>query len=335
MSNGRSKGPLIVAWIATLFSILVLVGAGWALLNRQFIADQLVVWSFQPTADVVALEERINLTDNGSFYFYASQPVLQPAAEFNESCPRQEPNSPILGCYGNAQLAIYDVTDPTLAGIEEVTAAHEMLHAVWDRLGTDEQERLSKLLVKVYDENTSEELAERVAYYERTQPGEVINELHSILPTEVRDIGPELETYYQKFFQDRLKIVGYYEQYSKVFASLVEKIDTLYQRIEALSADIEERKTVYEAGIAALDRDIQTFNNRADSGDFSSESAFFVERSILISRSNALENDRAQLSRDIDTYNALIDEYASVSAELASLNKSIDSISELEGAPSL
>src|SRR5690606_32509048 len=102
------------------------------------------------------------------------------------------------------------VANAQLDGIKEVTAAHELLHAAWDRLSKSEQTRLGALLEEAYTKIGTDELEERMAYYERTQPGERANELHSIIGTEMADVGEELETYYKKYFIDRQQIVAFH-----------------------------------------------------------------------------------------------------------------------------
>ncbi len=46
----------------------------------------------------------------------------------------------ILGCYNpsSRDIYIYNVTNSELDGVKEVTAAHEMLHAAWERLSESE-----------------------------------------------------------------------------------------------------------------------------------------------------------------------------------------------------
>ena len=329
------KGPLIGGIIAGLLSLTLLIGAGFALLNRQALADQLTVWSFEPSAAVQSINDRLQLTEKGQFYFYASQPEVAPAETFNEDCPRQEPGSPILGCYTLNRIFIYDIQNERLDGIEEVTAAHEMLHAAWDRLPQAEQSRLETLLLQAYEENQTPELLERISYYERNQPDDIVNELHSILPTEVRSIGSELEQYYAQYFEDRAAVVTLFETYNSVFLSILDRLDSLLTELEQLDATIEQRRANYEAAVANLSRDIDSFNARASNGGFSSQQQFNTERSVLVQRTNSLEQEQIAITNLINRYNTLYEEYTDLGAELQQLNESIDSIQELEAAPEL
>lgn len=334
MLKKSPRGQIAGIIAAGLLSVAILVGAGWLFLNRQYVADQITVWSYEPPADIQEIESKLSFTDKGEFYFRVTQPDLQTAEEFNQDCPRQEPGSPILGCYAAGRMYIYDIQNEQLAGIEEVTAAHEMLHAVWERMSPAERDRIGTLLKTEYELNADDALVERMSYYERNQPGEIINELHSIIPTEVGDISEELETYYKQFFQDRQAIVALHDQYSGVFDGLVERADRLYQELTSLGLSIQEDRITYNRAVEDLSRDIASFNFRANNGDFESISAFNAERSNLVARSNNLDALRADISAAIDRYNAAYEEYTQVAGELESLNESIDSIvGELEEIP--
>ena len=106
-------------------------------------------------------------------------------------------------------IALFDVTDPRLDGIEEVVASHEMLHAAWDRMSQGEKDRLTPLLDAAYAEQANnKDLVERMAFYARTEPGEETNELHSILGTEVAHLSPALEKYYSQYFSNRQALVA-------------------------------------------------------------------------------------------------------------------------------
>lgn len=316
-------------------SVLVIGVAAWAFLNRQYIVDQMTVWSFQPSAAVQRVNEKIGFTDTGRFHFYATQPQVASAEEFNQDCPRQEVGSPILGCYtSDHRIYIYDITNEKLEGLEEVTAAHEMLHAAWSRLNDREKDRISKLLDAEYARLVSDAIfKERMDYYSRTEPGELYNELHSIIGTEVKNLSPELEKYYATYFTDRSKVVAFHDAYNTVFTDLKNQSESLFAELTTLGESLESRTATYNAEVADLSADIQSFNQRADSGSFSSMAQFNRERAALVARSNELESDRLAINRDIATYNTKYEQYQALSIQIESLNKSIDSLSSLPDVP--
>jgi hypothetical protein len=321
--------------VTVVLSAVIFVIAGWLFLNRQYALDQVSVWAYEVPSDVKAIEERINFTDKGRFYFYASHPEIADAESFNVNCPRRETGSPILGCYGMGRMYIYDITNPKLDGIEEVTAAHEMLHAAWDRLSEDEQKRISDLLETTYENLDEGELKDRMAYYARTEPGELYNELHSIIGTEVKNLSSDLEEYYGQYFEDRATILALYTQYDTAFKSLQSQAEELYSELTELGKSITTRTAQYNMDSAQLSDDIDDFNSRANNNGFDSLDQFYQERAALVSRSNQLLAERNAINADIALYNKKHKEYQSVAVQIESLNKSIDSIEALDPSPTL
>ena len=321
-------------WKGLLIALLSVIVAAILFLNRQYIIDQISVWQYQPSGDIASLVERSGMSDQGEFHFYASQPKLQTAADFNETCERKERAMAVLGCYNGQFIYIYNVTDAKLDGIREVTAAHEMLHAGYARLDEAQKQRIHELLDAEYEQLKNDvAFAERLAFYDRTEPGERYNELHSIIGTEVASISDELEEYYQKYFDDRSKTVGLYEQYASVFHELQNRSEQLSQQLTQLGDEIERESALYNTNTSQFSADVDAFNQRAENGDFTSQAAFEAERSQLISRGEALETRRQQINNNVTQYEALRAELMGIASESEALNRSIDS--SLVPAPSL
>ncbi len=313
--------------------LAILIGAmTLGLVYQQRIIDQFTVWSYEPSFEIAHLANRTSLSDKGRFYFYVSKPELVGADQFNERCPRVERASPVLGCYNPAtdRTHIYDIQDEQLDGIREVTSAHEMLHVVFDRLSQNEIDQLRGPLEAAYQRLKTPKLEERMDYYERNEPSSLINELHSIIPTEFSDIGPELEEYYDKFFSDRQKLVALYASYAQKFEDIEQEMSTLVQNLEARSREIANMRSSYEADIARANQQVTVFNQRAVSGGFSSRQEFDRERSRLVSQSSALNNRQNQLILAIDAYNRDVDRLNTLGVQMERLNKSIDSLEAVE-----
>ncbi len=297
----------------------------WLVFNRQYVADQLVVWQFKPSLQASALKDSARMSDQGEFYYYASQPVVEGTQIFNQQCKRAEPQSAILGCYADGRIFIYDVTNEQLKGVKAVTAAHEMLHAVFERLDEGEKARIAQLLEAQYKKLNESELNSRMEYYARVEPGERTNELHSIIATEFTDISPELETYYKRYFTDRKAVVGFHASYKAVFDGLQEKGDELAQQMTGLAAEIEVLSDKYNDDISALNADIGAFNAKAKNGDFNSQSEFNAARAVLIARTSQLTTNRDAISAKVTLYNQLRTQLLEINSQSEALNKSIDS----------
>lgn len=322
----RSQGS-IRSVVSGLISLLFFGVGLFVWFNQQYIVDSITFHQYTPTQEVSDIATKTTMTDEGRFYFYASKPSIEDASHFNESCQRKEAGSAILGCYANNQIFVYNVTDEKLTGIREVTAAHEMLHAVYQRLSSDEKVRLEQLLEAEYaaaKDNT--ELAERMDFYAKHEPGEKYNELHSIVATEFDAISTDLEAYYQKYFSDRQSIVRLHNSYASVFTNLQKKADELLAELKVLGPQLEADSKSYNDAARLLQSDIQAFNKKAASGGFSQqESAFTAERNRLIARNEALDKVRQDYNKNVARYEALRQEYNNTAASSQELYKSLDS----------
>ncbi len=317
-------------------SALLFILAGVVLFNRQFISDSIESYLYEPDTHIAQLSDDIQLTADGKRIFYATQPEASAAGNFNYHCPRQEEKNPIIGCYTNAdRIFIYEINNEELEGIEQVTVAHEMLHAAWARMSSREQKRVGNLLIEAFQKTADGELKTRMEYYERTEPGQFTNELHSIIGTEVKDLSNELEDHYAQYFANRTQVVDYFNQYDSVYRELYDSSEKLYAQLQSLNEKITSELAQYDAAVESLNADIESFNNRADKGQFSTQSAFYAERSTLIDRSNSLEALRQSINADITQYESLRAQYIEVTSKIEKLNSSLDSFSPLESSPSL
>lgn len=297
----------------------------------------MMYWNYKPTAQVAALFSKTGMNDNGKFYFYASQPTLYTssnAGEFNSACEKVEATTAILGCYNGSKIFIYDVTDQKLDGINEVTAAHETLHAIYSRLSDTERSKVDSMVEAEYKKISGDKYyADLTAYYAKAEPSQRDNELHSIIGTEIANLSPDLEKYYDQYFSDRQKVVNYNIKYTSVFKSLKSQADQLSAQLDELSSSINARTKQYNADASQLNNDIAAFNNLATSGGFTSQAVFNSQRAALVARMNALEAEKTSIKSDTARYESLLSEYNSIATESKKLYDSIDS--SLVSSPSL
>jgi len=297
---------------------------------KQPILDRVRAQSYQPSEMASQLRKDLKLTDEGTLYFDASETALQSSSTFNQSCQQQkETKNPILGCYYLQKIYVYDITNKKLDGIEQTTAAHEVLHAAYERLSDSERNAIDMQLQRVYKSINNTDLQERMAYYEKTEPGEEANELHSILGSEFATLSPELEEHYRQYFTDRQVIVSYYQQYDAVFSSVQEKLARQLQAIndgiDQLNRDIAQ----YNVDVKNLEADIAAYQRQTYTSQAASDAEF--------NRLKALEdqyNQRAKdINLDIQRINQLKRERNELVKEYNSLNQSINS--SIEPTPSL
>jgi len=312
-----------VGWIV---SALLIAGSIWLWVERQYVVDAIQYSQYSPSSTVKDVAERAGLTDDARFTFYATRPSVETSEAFNQHCQRKEADSPILGCYASDRIFIFNITDERLKGIKTVTAAHELLHAEYDRLPDSEKKRLQPLLQAAYQRVTNSDLEARMKYYEKTEPGEAFNELHSILGTEYGSLGKDLDNYYKKYFKDRTALVALHQKVEQTFNALSDEADALVGQIEKLAASINNDTAQYNADVTSLNAAVTSFNSRAQQpGGFTTQQEFQTARQKLINQSNALAAFRQQIQANIAEYKTLLARLDSINSESASLNASLDS----------
>ncbi|MEZ5409488.1 MAG: hypothetical protein R2761_15775 [Acidimicrobiales bacterium] len=243
--------------------------------------------ALDPTFDAIAT--RTTMTAEARGLLARSDPELTDRTSIGQRCSL-EPDVSVLGCYQAGHIAVLSVTDPRLDGITETTTAHEMLHAAWAAMGVVERSRLSALLQAAYQAHATAELTERIDVYRALDPAVIDSELHSILGTEVADLGPDLEAYYTRWFTDRAAVVALAREAQGTFSSLRHQVDDLdaelaakRAKLDAEDADLraqrsdldarsaeldslraEGRYAEYNAGVDPFNADVAAFNSAAE-----------------------------------------------------------------------
>lgn len=313
--------------LATFITVVVLLGAAFVVMsNRQWIIDQYNYWTYHPSSTMQSFAQRSAMSSEGKFLFYASQPELQDATAFNKSCPNQGGGVAVLGCYDNQNIYIYNVTNPKLDGIREVTAAYEMLHAAYKRTQGSDLTKLNQLIEATYAQPANAAIFKpTVDYFAATEPGERDNELFSLIATQVRTVDPQLETIYGRYFTNRQTLVDLYSKYSSVFTEQENQTKAYAQQLSDLSTQINQSTAQYTKDVNQLNTDIADFNARANANQFSSTSQFYAERSALMSRASELDARRTSINNQIISYNNIVKQYEASALASSELYKSIDS----------
>lgn len=308
----------LLGWLPTL---LITVGGVLAIWQRQNIIDWWRLRSYQPPDRIVALAEATTMTDYGRKLFYVNHPELNDKTTFSGHCKITE-ETIVLGCYiQNKGIFLYDVQDQRLKGVHEVTAAHEMLHAAYERLSSKEKQRLDKLSGDFFATVTDARVKETVDSYRARDPSVVPNELHSIIATEVRDIPSELEIYYQKYFTNRRSIVEFSERYEQAFTDLKNRVADYDAKLASLKTRIDANETT----LRQLRDEIETDRARLDamlaSNDVAGYNAAVPGFNQKVRRYNSLLNETRNL---ISEYNRLVEERNQLAAQQQELIEAID-----------
>ena len=289
--------------------------------QTQRITDWWRLRNYVPPQAIAELATNSGMNDEGRRLFYIYHPELLGKEQIQEKCTIGV-ETIVIGCYiTDTSIFVFDVEDERLEGIEEVTAAHEMLHAAYDRLGKDEQDRINQLLDAVYKELDDESLRARIQSYIDRDPSVLYDELHSTLGTELRVLPQSLEDHYARYFEDRLKSVTLAEQYAEEFSKRQTQIEAYDQELQELQGDItriqadlsSESQAINSERIAVLSLQtadpelyasaVQSFNNRVALYNAQAISLrdIIAQFNDTVALRNAIALEERQLVEAIDT----------------------------------
>jgi hypothetical protein len=279
-----SRGMVQVGIVAVIAVVAV---------NYQAILDQYALATFQPSSEVASIEGRLGLTTKAKATLYRGKPQIDSKAAFNSDCETQ-PHELELGCYYHQRIYVLKIDNSNLVSEMDVVTAHELLHAGWNSLGAGERKTLGAELERVYQQVATDDLRERMAGYARSEPGEEMNELHSILGTEFTTLSPMLEEHYAKYFSQRGQIVAAHAAYTAVFNDRRQELEAELASIRALKGQL-----------GVLNRQMETYKANGQIDQYNA----------LVPRQNGMVDD---INRRIETYRQGVDEYNALSKSLDS-----------------
>lgn len=316
--------------LGVLVFLAVLSVGVFAFMHRQEIQDHFRASGFDPSARTVEVMEELKLTSTGERVFLASHPTVDGSQRFNEQCAEVDHSEQghVLGCFTGDRIHLFDVPDERVSGIVEVTAAHEVLHAAYARLGEGERAALAERLNNAFDVLSVEhpEIAERMAVYDHLSDSAFANELHSVLGTEVQDLPEWLERHYAQWFSNRGALVDHFDAYHSVFIGLKDQADAIDAEMKALRADVEQRNVAYDEAVQQFNSDAASFRSRNENFEFSATPGEFERiREELEMRRADLQTTLDALQADIDHYNSLRDELTELSKLSSELEQQLNS----------
>jgi len=309
--------------VATVLGVLLVVAIPttvWA--ERQNIYDSWRLHGFSASPPISHLADQDTMTDYSRKLFYVMHAELDSKSQFNDHC-RENEQTIVLGCHVSGQgIYLLKVDDTRLNGVEQVTAAHEMLHEAYERLSSGERAHIDKLVVDTYQRLNDDRLNKTIALYRQQDPSVVPNELHSILGTEYPNLPTELENYYTRYFKSRQAVVGYSQQYEAVFderrdavnqydaqlSSLKTQIDGLQAQLTQQETDLDVKrkqldglsasgnKAAYNAAVPGFNSEVQTYNAGIDQLH-----TLVAQYNQIVASRNAIASEEEQLVQAIDS----------------------------------
>jgi uncharacterized protein YukE len=315
MKRSRFQGGILLV-------LAVLLGLVWW--KHQALQDWWKLYNYTPPVAIteLAYEDTMNAYTRHLFYLNKPQ-LLNTVGAFRQHCPENE-NTIVLGCYHPDQdgINIYAVQDSSLAGIQQVTAAHEVLHAVYARLSNSARMQLDSELEAYYKSGlTSPTVKAEVALYQKTEPTAVNDEMSCTFGTEITQLPAALNNYYAQFFTNRQKIVGYEQQYQAQFTNRENQISADDSQLTAMKQQISSQETSLTAQSNNLNAQKSQLEQLLSSGKVAAyNSAVTAYDSQVDTYNTALTN----LKQEITNYNQLVGARNAIAGQLTTLDTAID-----------
>lgn len=291
------RSTTALKWLLVLLAFMLVIVA-LVVHFRRDVLDWAELQNYTVPAKVASLAKADTMTDSATRVYYVNHPAIEGKRQFATNCKNKSEQTIVLGCYHGGQQGIFilSVSDTRLDGVMEVTAAHEMLHAEYDRLSARDRQQVDGWLEDYYKNHlTDKRIQATIASYKKTEPNDVVNEMHSIFATEIPNLPSNLEQYYRRYFTNRAKVVSYSEAYSSEF-------ERRQQQVASYDAQLSQIKPLIDANEAELQR----------------------QEASLRTQRQALERDRN--TSDAGSYNSRVDAY---NAAVADYNNKIASTKRL------
>ena len=276
---------------------------------------------YRPSPEIAALAARTTMTGLGRQFFYASTPQVLTGQPFVSSCPSAEASTQeILGCYRDHHIYVLNVTRPELVTVIDVTAAHEMLHAVYEDMSAEQHAQYDPQLSAFYDASPDVHLHQIVSLYERRTPQSRAAELHSLIGSQVGGLTPQLDEYYSQFFKDRSKVLAAYTTYISVFDNLITQLHDLEAQLTDLRGRIDGLRSQANAAGAEADGLASQIQSLRAQGRIAESNALVAPQNAAVDRANGFAR---QANGVIDQYNAIVAAARDVVAQLGGLDSAL------------
>lgn len=304
--------------------LVILAGLIFGITHLQALDDWWKLRGYTPPAAIVSLADQDTMNSYTRHAFYVNHPqLLSTVSAFRQACPDSE-QTIVLGCYhpGQNGIYIYNVQDPALHGVQQVTAAHEVLHSVYARLSSSDRQQLDNELESYYknDLHDSRVLAE-VKLYQQTEPNDVYDEMSCTFGTEIANLPPALEAYYAKYFTNRQAVVAFEQSYEGEFTKRENIINADDAQLAAMKQQIDSEESSLTNQLNQIEADRARLDQLSSSNQINAYNAGVDSFNAEV---DAYNSGVQKLRSDIAAYNQLVQDRNSVAAELRGLQSAID-----------
>ena len=322
----KKKPQPFIIFIDIMCILSSLVFIAWFFCGQD-IRDYYAGLSYAPSPEMASTIEKINLTWRGNLVVQAVQPTFADADSFNAKCldGSEEGNVTTLGCFlpDDDRIYIYDVHSDELEGIKESVLAHELMHAIYNRLNGFEQSDLNTELDNYYQAHQAD-FGDYMSSYSEDQ---YYAELHSLIGQRVhyQDLSEPLQQHYASYFVNQDAIAGFYDQYHGTIDDLTAQIETGKTETDKLYAELDAKRTQFREELEQYNADVEYHNEQVERGYYNE-----TRYQSLKKREAQLDSDLTALNQLIDTYNAKAQAYNELLEHQQQLYGRMDSRAEIQ-----
>ncbi|MEI9914360.1 MAG: hypothetical protein WDN66_05320 [Candidatus Saccharibacteria bacterium] len=309
----KSKFPTVIYPLTLTAVVAILAVVGY--LNRQSISDWIILRNYKAPAAISTLANQDGMTAYTRKVFYVNHPNLYSRSSFSNYCPNNSEQSVVLGCYHLGQNGIFllSVNSSDLYGIEQVTAAYETLHAIYQRLSPDQQKTLNNELISFENHGLNDPIVKaQIAGFRKTEPGGVLNEMTSLFGTEVQNLPPALNIFYSKYFSNRQTLLNYYSNYQSAFTTRQQQITSADSQLSTLKSQITTNEGQLNTQLSQISYQQTTLNSEKSAGEINQYNSGVDSYNQQVDDYNSLANTTTTL---ISQYNQVVDDRNSVVLE--------------------
>ncbi|MDQ3569538.1 MAG: hypothetical protein M3396_02730 [Actinomycetota bacterium] len=226
---------------------------------------------------IAELMERTSMTSQARELFLKARPKIEGRAEFAGKC-RNASGSHTLGCFlvfrscpsggspsacsKETQIHLLQIQRPDASDLIYVSAAHEVLHAVYEEMPTPERRHIDSQLEAALPQLDQCRVDANLKAYAGRASTERLNELHSILATEFANLPPGLNAHYSRYFVNRQLVTQAHDRslggLEQDICRLQSRLDQLEARIGSLRRQLQQLRSA--GNVRAYNSQVPNFN---------------------------------------------------------------------------
>jgi hypothetical protein len=297
---------------------------GLVFLKRQAIDDWFRLLGYTPPQSIQQLASDDTMNSYSRHLFYLNRPqLLSSVASFRSNCP-ENTNEDVLGCYhsGENGIYIYNVQDPSLQGVAEVTAAHEVLHAIYARLSSSTRSQLDSELESYYLHGLTDTVVKsEIKVYQQTEPNDVYDEMSCTFGTEVAVLPAALNSYYSHYFTNRMAIIAYNDKYRTQFTLRENTINSDDNALATLNQTITNEESHLEVELSQINSEqikLSGLDNLSHASQYNAAVA------VYNTEVNSYDAQVSVLQANIATYNQNVAARNLIAGELTTLDNALN-----------